>query len=138
MNAILSTEERRLIDEAIAAGRVTKVPPGQSAQGAAWVWCTKTARLVDARVAHLPPSHRRKASMQLANKRMTQAYHERLASDNIAKAKRMTHEKVWQRRERVMELRAEGMTYAQIADSLGISTRMVNRDICAMRGVRQR
>lgn len=130
MNARLSAEERRLIDEAVAQGRVTKLRPGETARDAEWQWCPKSRSLIEKSIAHLPPSQRRKASLRLAHERQAQSYRDAVYSGRVAPSKkRLSHAEVKKRRQKVMALKAQGLTTIQIAQELNLTHRRVRDDI---------
>jgi hypothetical protein len=109
--ARLSPEEQRLIDEAIQAGRVTRVPVGVSALEPEYRWCDKVRGLVPvekggaSRSFGWPSRHRPDAQA---------AYH---------------------RRGRVKALHAEGLRPAQVAERLGVKVQTVHND-AAILGIR--
>lgn len=49
------------------------------------------------------------------------------------KTEHQTDPKILERRERILELRAQGLTYKQIAEKLGCTVAVVNNDLSVMR-----
>ena len=126
MNASISPEERALIDEAIAAGNVQRFPIGATAEPQ-WVWCERSNRLVDRRIAKVEPGKRKAASLAMAK----QAAKERMAARAKAKKKPQGREPcpiVTARRAEVLRLHEAGMTGKEICTALGISLQTLTND----------
>lgn len=102
MPDIITPSERRLIDEAIQAGRVTKIPTGK-VTFAGYTWDEKTRRV--SRVDKKPPSETFNAAATVAR-------------DKLNKARAETAAK---RRAVAVEMLRAGKTRRQIATAIGIS-----------------
>ncbi|WP_171232186.1 helix-turn-helix domain-containing protein [Ruegeria sp. HKCCA4812] len=107
----LTDEERRLIDEEVAAGRVQKIPTGKSALDEEYIW-GKTARGYEGLVRKNP----------LTRAEALAKFKKRLGSSVRIDAR------VAERRAEVLRLTREGFTAQVIADFLGCSSAAVKKD----------
>ncbi|MFP4044821.1 MAG: hypothetical protein ACLFTP_09690 [Rhodosalinus sp.] len=118
----MTAEERAAVEAAVAEGRVTKAPPGQSGL-TTYRWSEHERRLVT--VQQGPDGCWRRGNQQYA-----------VAGRNGAKGRVYTADpRVEARRKEVAALAAEGLSGAQIADRLGVGVSVVYAD-CRAAGVR--
>lgn len=114
----ISEDERALIDAAIAAGKVQKIPTGQSAFEINYRWDGRQLASIESEGWRAATS-RKKAKIR-AKQEINQA----------AKAKR---EAIAKRREVVREMSAAGKSINQIAAHLGVERSVVKNDRVAIR-----
>ena len=126
---MLSPDERRLIDEAIAAGRVTQCPRGASALHEEQQWCPKAKRLVAKDLIGLSPGQRASAHRQRIAKRVGKDMH---AAAQTKTAARGVTEEVAARREMIAPMIDAGKTAGEIAQATGLSLHIVRNDAAAM------
>lgn len=117
MNATLTAQERALIDAAVEAGKVTRVPIGASRE-TTYVWCAKTNQLVRADGLQMSWKAQRRNNAKAA----------------LGKRNSVIIEAANKRRDEVERLAAAGMNRREIADALGVSFDTVKKD-CQIRKI---
>jgi DNA-binding CsgD family transcriptional regulator len=121
----LSADDRRLIDEAVTAGRVTRCPTGAMATAVEWVWQpnpVEGGRLVQVGGPDLHWKARKRNSEAVQSNARTQAARNNAAV--LAKAER--------RRALVLPMLLRGDRTNQIARELGLDIKTVRNDGHAM------
>lgn len=116
---------RDLIDEAVAAGRITKIAPGVSAESY-MVWDQEKRVLME------PGA---KTAVQLSREAYARAMKAAKVQQAIEKPPSMRRQMIdaaQARRDKVMELYTAGRTYRQIADALGCNPKRVKKDVYEM------
>lgn len=109
----LSPDVRRLIDEAVAAGRVTKVPAGVSGIPLP-VWNAERGELAEVDPKTAVEKHRE-------------------AKDRTIKVVAMLKAEAAKRREQIVALAAEGMGVVKIAAVTGFDRKTVSKHLAAAR-----
>lgn len=116
----IDPEERRMIDQAVAAGKVKKIPMGVRSTGCGsafdYKYSAKENRIQTISKDNGKPLKMRDAYRVVAG---VPARH-KIAYDRRAKVKRM--------------LQDGKLTYQQIADNLGVSRQTIDRDVAILRG----
>lgn len=115
----IDAQERRLIDEAIAAGKVEKIPTGKSAFAEDYVWegDRNSSHGVGKLVSVVP-----------------RTFKERKARYNKAWGRRNSlNPETIRVREEVLRLTKQGLSYSQVGEALNISKRSVNSHCQALR-----
>ncbi len=111
----LSANVRRLIDEAVAAGRITKVPPCASGIPVP-VWDDKTKQLVEVNPKTAIERHREVMARGI-----------KAAQTNKARAEK--------RKEAIIALAAQGKGVMQIAAETGYDRKTVSKHLATARGI---
>ena len=108
----ITSVERGMIDAAIAAGKVSRIPTGHTSVSTEYVWNPKIKRVV---VANATPEQ--------VVKKNSWAY----------RGGRTPSQAVMERKKKVLALVEEGLNTPQIAKKLGTTVVIIRGDIAAMR-----
>jgi DNA-binding NarL/FixJ family response regulator len=125
--AEITNEERRLIDEAVSAGMVRKIPTGVSALEEEYVWKGRVndpsyvGTLVSKNPLTLKERNRRRreAAIRLEKHRAKFRKTDRQIADEA---------RISARREQVLELFLAGRKQAQVAREVGLCARTIRQD----------
>lgn len=113
--AEIDAEERRLIDEAVAAGRVEKVPTGRMATHTEFVWQGDADHHGIGKLVPKEPMTRAEALAKFK-------------SQNVGRRFTQADPRIVHRRAEVLRLTREGYAAPVIAECLGVNAPTVKRD----------